>query len=96
MDAYNTDSTFLKKAKDEELPSEMKGKTLEEKEKIIQEKNAERNKIQQEIGELAKKREEYINELKKKEAVTNAQKKDDFGTAVSNGIHEKAKSIGFE
>lgn len=96
VDAYNTDSTFLKKAKDEELPSEMKGKTLEEKEKIIQEKNAERDKIQQEIGELAKKREEYINELKKKEAATNAPKKDDFGTAVSNGIHEKAKSIGFE
>ncbi len=96
VDAYNADSTFLDKAKDEDLPKEMKGKTKEEKEKIILEKNAERDKIQQEIGELAKKREEYINELKKKEASNANQKKDDFGTAVSNGIHEKAKAIGFE
>lgn len=92
IDAKNADSTVLKKIKEEELPKELQGKTLAEKEKFIADKAAERALIQEEIGKLAKEREAYIQAEKAKAVAT----KDDFGTAIAKSLKEKAKTIGYE
>jgi hypothetical protein len=94
VDAIEADSTFLSKIKDEELPNELKGKTKEEQEKYIKEKAKEREDIQAEIGRLAIERDKFINEEKKKRNETG--EKDDFGSAISKSLKEKAKSLGFE
>jgi hypothetical protein len=94
VDAIEADSTFLSKIKDEELPNELKGKTKEEQEKYIKEKAKEREDIQAEIGRLAIERDKFIKEEKKKRNETG--EKDDFGSAISKSLKEKAKSLGFE
>ncbi len=94
VDAMEADSTFLTKVKEDELPKELKGKTKEEQEKYIKEKAEEREKIQAEIGRLGKEREQYIKEEMKKR--NEPGKNDDFGTAVSKSLKEKAKTIGYE
>lgn len=66
VDRAESDKEFIKNVKQEELPSELKGKSKIEIEKIIAKKSEERNKIQKEITELAKKRQDYIDaEMKK-------------------------------
>ena len=94
VDASKNDSTIIFKLKDEELPEELKGKSKEEKEKYLESKTIERQKIQDEIGKLGQEREAYIKTEKAKG--TDAKKTDDFGTAVSKSLKEKAKTIGYE
>lgn len=95
VDAMKTDSTIVGKLNDEELPEELKGKSTEEKEAYIKQKSEERSKIQSEIGQLGKKRELFIQEEKAKQTGQSAQAKDDFGTAVSKSLKEKAVLNGF-
>ncbi len=94
VDASKNDSTIIFKLKDEELPTELKGKSKEEKEKYLEEKTVERQKIQEEIGRLGKEREAYIKTEKAKTSTTI--KADDFGTAISKSMKEKAKTVGYE
>lgn len=94
VDAFEADSTFISKVREEELPNELKGKTTKEKEVFIREKLAEREKIQAEIGRLGKEREKFIQMEKAKNNQTG--KEDDFGSAISKSLKEKAKSIGYE
>jgi hypothetical protein len=94
VDANSADSTAIYKLKEEELPEELQGKTKEEKEKYLQAKTEERKKIQNEIGKLGQEREAYIKAEKAKS--TDSKKTDDFGTAVSNSLKDKAKTIGYE
>jgi len=94
VDASKNDSTIIFKLKDEELPAELKGKSKEEKEKYLEAKTIERQKIQDEIGKLGQEREAYIKNEKAKG--TDTKKTDDFGTAISKSLKEKAKTIGYE
>jgi hypothetical protein len=77
------------------LPEELKGKSTEEKEAYVKQKSEERAKIQSEIGQLGKQREAFIQEEKKKQAGQASDLKDDFGTAVSKSLKEKAILNGF-
>jgi hypothetical protein len=95
VDAAKMDSTIVGKLKDEELPEELKGKSTEEKEAYVKQKSEERAKIQSEIGQLGKQREAFIQEEKKKQAGQATNLKDDFGTAVSKSLKEKAILNGF-
>ncbi len=95
VDAAKMDSTIVGKLKDEELPEELKGKSTEEKEAYVKQKSEERAKIQSEIGQLGKQREAFIQEEKKKQAGQASDLKDDFGTAVSKSLKEKAILNGF-
>ena len=95
VDAAKMDSTFVWNLKEEELPEELKGKTSEEKEAYVKLKAEERTKIQSEIGQLGKQREAFIQEEKKKQAGQATNLKDDFGTAVSKSLKEKAILNGF-
>jgi len=94
VDATIADSTTIYRLKDDELPEELKGKTKAEKEKYLQEKTAERKKIQDEIGKLGKEREAYIQAEKSKNSTL--KKSDDFGTAIAKSLIEKAKIMGYE
>ena len=94
MDATSADSTAIYKLKDDELPEDLRGKTKEEKEKYLEDKTLERKKIQEEIGKLGQEREAYIKAEKAKSI--DSKKTDDFGTAISKSLKEKAKTIGYE
>jgi hypothetical protein len=95
VDAVKMDSSIVGKLKDEELPDELKGKSTVEKEAYIKQKSEERAKIQTEIGQLGKQREAFIQEEKKKQSGQTTNAKDDFGTAVSKSLKEKAVLNGF-
>lgn len=93
VDKMADDKTFLENAKEEELPNELKGKSKEEKIKIIDAKSKERSMIQKEIAELAKKREAHIQEELKKTASKNS---DDLGKAIESSIQELGKKLGYK
>lgn len=78
----------------DDLPKELKGKTDKEIEKYIEDKKQLRVFYQKNIAELAKKRELFISEEMKKKSENS--KEDDFGTAVSKSIKERAKKLGYE
>lgn len=80
---------------EEELPEEFKGKSDEEKQKLIEEKKVEREHYQAEIARLALERQSFIDEEMKKRA-EQGEEVDDFGTSVNKSIVEKAKEIGYE
>ena len=95
VDAAKMDSTIVGKLKDEELPDELKGKSTEEKEAYIKKKSEERAKIQSEIGQLGKQRDGFIQQVKNTQTGQTTNAKDDFGTAVSKSLREKAILNGF-
>ncbi len=80
--------------KEDELPEEFKGKTDEEKKKLIKQKDLERQAYQKKINELAVERQKYIDEERKKN--TEAGIEDDFGTSVQKSILKKANELGYE
>ena len=83
MDYSLSDPKALEEIKDEDLPEEMRGKSLAEKEKILQEKRNERAQIQAQVARLGGKRQVYIeNEL------NNTEGEDDFGKAVAKSLIE--------
>jgi hypothetical protein len=83
----------LSEINDEELPEEFRGKTLEEKKVLLDEKKEDRKRYQVEISRLAKERQEYIDEEMNKRADTEV---DDFGTSVNESIAKKALDKGYE
>lgn len=95
VDASEEEDFELAEVKDETLPEEMKGMSLEEKEKYIEEKKAERAKIKKEINELNKKREAYVAEKKKETATEGEAALDD---AMIKSIKDQAakKKLKFE
>lgn len=83
VDYSLSDPKALKDMKDADLPEELRGKTLEQKEKILADKRNERAEIQSQVARLGGKRQDYIdNELK------NTAGEDDFGKAVAKSLIE--------
>ncbi len=85
----------LSKMKEEELPDEFKGKTLEEKEALLVEKKQDRNRYQKKIASLAVERENFIANERKRRAELG-EEIDDFGSNVNESILNRATEIGFE
>ena len=94
VDAVELDGKDISEIKEEELPEDFKGKSNEEKKKMIEQKVQERDKYQQKINQLAVKRNEFIEKEKLKSL--NSTSSDDFGTSINNSIESKAKTNGFE
>lgn len=83
VDYSLSDPKALKDMKDADLPEELRGKTLEQKEKILADKRNERAEIQSQVARLGGKRQDYIdNEL------INTAGEDDFGKAVAKSLIE--------
>lgn len=93
IDAVEKGGKDITKMEENELPTEFKGKTDEEKKVLIAEKKVEREAYQKKISELAVERQNYISEEMKKQT---EGKPDDFGTSVNESILKKAKEIGYE
>lgn len=92
MDKVEKDKGYISSIKEEELPSELKGKTKAEITKIVAQKASEREKIQKEIEVLAKKRQEFIDQEMKKRGNSDA---DDLGKAIEQSIAEIARKNGY-
>lgn len=90
VDRVKEDPKAIAKIKKEELPAELKNKSLAEVEVIVTQKTKEREAIQKKIGELGKKRQQYIDAEAKK---TKSQ--DDLGNAINTSIVALAKAKGY-
>jgi hypothetical protein len=92
VDKVEKDKSYISSIKEEELPSELKGKSKEEINKIVAQKSADRDKIQREIEILAKQRQSFIDaEIKKRGSSEN----DDLGKAIEKSILELGKKNGY-
>jgi len=90
VDKMKDDKAALNKISEEELPTEMKGKSNAEKEAMVAAKTKERAEIQKEIEVLAKKRQAYIDEEQKK-----SKTEDDLGEAINSSILALAHTKGY-
>lgn len=91
VDKVKEDKDALKKLKKQDLPTELQGKTTEEIQTVITQKQKERETLQKEINDLAKKRQAYIDEEMKK----GPSDKDDLGAAITGSIIELANTKGY-
>ena len=92
VDRVEKDQSYISTLKEEDLPAELKGKTIAEITKIISQKSVDRAKIQREIEVLAKKRQDFINSEVKKRGNSD---QDDLGKAIEKSIEEIAKKNGY-
>ncbi len=85
VDAAKDNEEIIAKAKDNELPKEMKGMNVQQRKVYVQKKADERKKIQEEIQSLNKQRHEYIT--------THAPAEQDtmLDAAMIRTVKEKAK-----
>jgi len=86
VDAAKENEEIIAKAKDDELPQEMKGMSVPQRETYVKQKAEERAKIQSEIQSLNKTRQEYIA------ANTHKEESDTMlDAAMIKAVKEKAK-----
>ncbi len=83
VQAVENGKVKLESIKTEELPDELQKLTPEARQKMVDEKIAERKKIREQIVELSKKRDAYIAEVQKKQADAS---KSGFDSAVSDAL----------
>ena len=75
------------------MAAAVKGKTLEEKKRIIDEKRAERKKVQEGILGLSKKRADWVAEELKKQAISD---ENSFDAVMRRSIRAQAAAKGYE
>jgi hypothetical protein len=92
VDASKENEAIVAKAKDDELPKEMKGMSVPQRQQYVKEKAEERTAIQSEIQSLNKKRQEYIHSHTPKEESDTS-----LDAAMIKAIKEMAaqKSLNF-
>lgn len=73
VDAIDNKEIIVENLTEEQIPSELKGKTKDEIKQYIQTKKQERIKLQKEIAALTAKRQNHINEKRKDEATNNLE-----------------------
>jgi hypothetical protein len=71
VDVYKKDQKKIEKLNDDELPSELKGKSTAEIKSYLGKKQIEREKIQKDINDLNDKRSKYVAEKKKENPTDN-------------------------
>jgi hypothetical protein len=89
IDALEEGSVELEELKDRDLPPELRGMTLEEKEVYLKDMEKEREMLMQKIGELSAKRSSYIEKKLSEEAG-----EDSFDEVVQRFIEEQASDKG--
>jgi len=87
VDASKNDDKAIEKAKEEELPAEMRGMSVQQRKDYVQKKSSERKSIQKEIQDLSVKRQQYIDEHTTKE-----EKDAMLDGAMIKSIKERAKT----
>lgn len=87
VDASKENEKAIADAKDDELPKEMKGMSVEKRKEYVKQKSAERQRIQSEIMTLNKKRQEYISTHSPKDKQQSM-----LDDAMIRAIREQAKT----
>ena len=90
IDASRNDDKAIVNAKDEDLPKEMKGMSVEKRKEYVKQKAAERAEIQNEIQSLNRKRQEYITTNTPKEEQASM-----LDAAMIKAIKQQAASKNF-
>ena len=90
VDASEMEEFDIESFSDEDLPDEMKNMTKEEKEKYIDDKQQERQKIQKEINELSKKRDKFVAEKRGEDSDNMLDK------AILQAVKKQASAKNFE
>lgn len=93
IDAQKNKEFSLDSIKASDLPEELKGKSREEQQKIIDGKRADRERYQSNINDLARKRSEYIDVEKKK--LQNESGQEDLGTSIIKSMNGSAEKKGY-
>lgn len=92
IDLIDRGDVKLEDLKEEELPEALKGKTLEEKRKIIDEKRVERKKVQEQIMERSQKRANWVASELKNRAISD---ENSFDAAMRRSIRAQASAKGY-
>ena len=90
VDANTADSTWIKTTKDEDLPDTLKGRTLDEKKKIIKGNDTRRAYYSQQIANYNRQRQVYLANIKRNKPVERT-----LGNAMVKAIRRQAMSKGF-
>jgi hypothetical protein len=85
VDASNENEKVIMEAKDDDLPKEMRGMNVTQRQAYVKQKADERKKVQDEIQALNKKRSEYIAANTSKEQVNS------LDASMMKAVKEKAK-----
>ena len=93
VDATEKDDDFLARTEDEQLPGELRGKSLEEKKKIIADKSAERAKLKGRIAKLEAERSAF---LAKEQARRGTKEAKSLETELTRSAKKKAASKGYK
>lgn len=89
VDATAQNQVDVASLKDEELPAEMRGLTVDKKKEYVQRKQAERKQVQAQIQKLSAERDQYLAEHAQKDQGT-------LQSAVLEAVHEQAASRGYQ
>lgn len=90
VDANSADSTWIKNTKDEDLPDTLKGKTLDQKKKIIKGNDTRRAYYSQQITNLNRQRQTYLATIKRNKPTERT-----LGNAMVKAIRRQAMGKGF-
>ncbi len=93
VDGCSKGTMKLEDIKDEDLPEAMRGKSLDEKKKIVGENETRRKDIQKEIGDVQVKRDAFVAEESRKRATTQGATLDD---ALKQAIRKQATQKGMQ
>jgi hypothetical protein len=93
VDASKDKAFKIEEVKNEDLPKEMQGMTLEQKKAHIAQKAKEREELQKKINELGKKRQEFIAAEIKAKGLTQDKA---FDEAVRKAVREQAEKRGLQ
>lgn len=93
IDARQRKDFDLSKIPDEQLPKDMRGKTLKEKQAVIDKMASDRKAIQDKIKKIGAEREKHIAEARREAA---DQEGDSLGEAINQSIDEQLKAQGYE
>ena len=93
VDAINDGAVELAKVKEEDLPETMQSMTLEQRQKYVDERGAERKRLQGRINELNAERKEYVAAKRKEMAEKSGEKTLD--QALVEAIRSQASQKDF-
>jgi hypothetical protein len=93
VDANKNDGKFLENAKDEDLPAELRGKSVDEKKQIIAGKTAEREELQKKLAKLEADRNAFLDGERAKHKTPEEQS---LGTELMKETKKHAAAKGYK
>lgn len=94
VDALEQDKDVLQKTKDEQLPAELRGKSLEEKQQLVAGKAAQRSDIKAKIAKLEAERADFLAKERAKQPASAEEKSLD--TEVKKSAKKAASAKGYK